>query len=90
MDAALDEMRELEERWFDIVLLRFFGGFTVEQTANMLDVSPRTVAADWNRARAWLRVRLENEHERDQHGQGSRAAAPGEGTLPGSERAPGG
>lgn len=90
MDEALDELRELEERWFEVILLRFFGGFTVEQTAALLDVSPRTVAQDWNQARAWLRVRLENEQGRNEHGQGSGAAAPSDGTLPGGERARGG
>lgn len=90
MDEALDEMRELEERWFNVILLRFFGGFTVDQTAEVLGVSPRTVADDWNRARAWLRVRLENERGSDEHGQEPGAATPSEGTLPGGERDPGG
>ena len=38
--------------------MRFFGGFTVEETAEPLAVSPRTVTNDWNIARAWLFSRL--------------------------------
>ncbi len=37
-----------------VVELRFFGGFTVEETAEALGVSARTVINDWNAARAWL------------------------------------
>jgi DNA-directed RNA polymerase specialized sigma24 family protein len=38
-----------------VVELRFFGGFSVEETAEALGVSVRTVINDWNTARAWLR-----------------------------------
>jgi RNA polymerase sigma-70 factor, ECF subfamily len=38
--------------------MRFFGGFTVEETAEALAISPRTVINDWNTARAWLFSRL--------------------------------
>lgn len=65
LDDALGELREIDERWFQIVLLRFFGGLTNEQTAEMLDVSLRTVTQDWSRARAWLKVRLEHELDDD-------------------------
>jgi RNA polymerase sigma factor (sigma-70 family) len=82
LDDAIDEVRELEPRWGEVILLRFFGGYTIEQTANMLDVSPRTVADDWNKARAWLRVRLE---ERDDRADGS--AAPDDGPVRGGEPA---
>ena len=37
-----------------MVELRFFGGLTVEETAQLLDASPRTVERDWEVARAWL------------------------------------
>jgi RNA polymerase sigma factor (sigma-70 family) len=80
VDQALDELRELERRWFDVVLLRFFGGFTIDQTAELLAVSPRTVNQDWNQARAWLRVKLE-----DEHAGGSDAAASPDGPLRGGE-----
>ena len=80
VDQALEELRDLERRWFDIVLLRFFGGFTIDQCAELLGVSPRTVNQDWNQARAWLRVKLE-----DEHAGGSGAAASGDGPLRGGE-----
>jgi DNA-directed RNA polymerase specialized sigma24 family protein len=41
-----------------VVELRFFGGFSVEETAEALGVSVRTVINDWNTARAWLRHEL--------------------------------
>jgi DNA-directed RNA polymerase specialized sigma24 family protein len=41
-----------------VVELRFFGGFSVEETAEALGVSSRTVINDWNTARAWLYERL--------------------------------
>jgi RNA polymerase sigma factor (TIGR02999 family) len=58
LDDVLDELRDVDPRWFDVVLLRFFGGLGVDRTAEILGVSPRTVTLDWNRARAWLHVRL--------------------------------
>jgi RNA polymerase sigma factor (sigma-70 family) len=64
LDEALDELRDMEPRWVEVILLRFFGGYTIEQASELLEVSPRTVAEDWNRARAWLRVRLEDRHGR--------------------------
>jgi len=41
-----------------VVELRFFGGLTIEETAQLLGTSPATVGADWRCARAWLRERL--------------------------------
>jgi DNA-directed RNA polymerase specialized sigma24 family protein len=41
-----------------VVNLRFFGGFTVEETAAVLDVSPETVKLDWRFAKAWLQREL--------------------------------
>lgn len=43
-----------------MVKLQFFAGFTVEETAKTLGVSPRTVEADWRYARAWLYRRLDD------------------------------
>ncbi|MHC4948801.1 MAG: sigma-70 family RNA polymerase sigma factor [Planctomycetota bacterium] len=99
LDAALDELRELDQRWFDVILLRFFGGFTIEQTAGLIGVSPRTVAQAWSQARAWLRVRLgdevagvqngANDDERDEQESGSRAEPPAPGAVPERERSGG-
>lgn len=51
---ALDELMKLDPRKGQIVELRFFGGLSIEETANVLDVSPGTVMRDWTLAKAWL------------------------------------
>src|SRR5262249_48122813 len=58
LDDALDKLAKLDSRQAKVVEMRFFGGLSVEQTADMLDVSPRTVEEDWRMARAWLRREL--------------------------------
>ncbi len=54
LNDALAELAALDPRPSRVVELRFFGGFSVEETAEALDVSVRTVINDWNTARAWL------------------------------------
>ena len=54
VDAALDELAKFDPRQAKIVELRFFGGLTVEETAEMLDISSKTVKRDWAVAKAWL------------------------------------
>jgi RNA polymerase sigma factor (TIGR02999 family) len=54
LDEALQALSIIEPRPVQVVELRFFGGFTVEETAETLGVSTRTVINDWNTARAWL------------------------------------
>ncbi len=58
LDEALHQLAQLSPRQAKLVELRFFGGFNQPQIADMLQVSPRTVANDWAMARAWLRTRL--------------------------------
>jgi RNA polymerase sigma-70 factor, ECF subfamily len=58
LEEALEELAALDPRPSQVVELRFFGGFSVEETAEALHVSTRTVINDWNTARAWLRRRL--------------------------------
>jgi RNA polymerase sigma-70 factor, ECF subfamily len=58
LDAALNRLAELDEREARIVTLRFFGGLNVEEVAEAVGVSKRTVESDWRHARAWLRVEL--------------------------------
>ena len=48
----------LNERQAKVVELRYFGGLSVEETADALDISPATVKRDWTLARAWLRREL--------------------------------
>jgi RNA polymerase sigma factor (TIGR02999 family) len=54
VDAALRQLHEVDEQQARLVELRFFGGFTTDEIAEILDVSPRSVARDWVLARAWL------------------------------------
>lgn len=54
LDEALAELAKLDERKSRIVELRFFGGLSVEETAEFLGVSPVTVMREWARAKAWL------------------------------------
>lgn len=54
LDEALTRLAALQPRLAKVVELRFFGGLEVEETAALLDCSPRTVKRDWALARAWL------------------------------------
>jgi RNA polymerase sigma factor (TIGR02999 family) len=54
LEDALHRLADVNERASQVVELRFFGGFSVEETAEALGVSVRTVINDWNTARAWL------------------------------------
>jgi RNA polymerase sigma factor (TIGR02999 family) len=54
LDQALERLTKLDPRQGKIVELRFFGGLTVEQTAELLGISPKTVKRDWSIAKAWL------------------------------------
>ena len=58
LDEALAKLARLKERAARIVELRFFGGMSVEEVADYLGVSARTVKGDWRTARAWLRAEL--------------------------------
>lgn len=58
---AIERLRELSPRQARVVDMRFFGGLSVEETALVLNVSPRTVKDDWRFARAWLRRTLRAE-----------------------------
>lgn len=59
LDRALDELASLNPRQARVVECRFFGGLQVDETAEALGVSPRTVKYDWALARAWLKEALE-------------------------------
>jgi len=61
LDGVLRELAELDERQAKIVEMRFLAGMTVEEVAEALSVSKRTVEGDWTMARAWLRKRLSEE-----------------------------
>jgi RNA polymerase sigma factor (TIGR02999 family) len=55
LDGALSRLAELDARQARIVELRFFGGLSVEDTAEILDLSTATVKREWASAKAWLR-----------------------------------
>jgi RNA polymerase sigma factor (TIGR02999 family) len=55
LDEALKRLTEFDERQAQIVELRYFSGLTIEETAEILHLSPATVKSDWNVAKAWLR-----------------------------------
>jgi len=54
VDDALQALAAVDSRKSQIVELRFFGGLTVEETADVLQISPETILRDWRLAKAWL------------------------------------
>lgn len=60
LDAALEELRALDPVLAEVVMLRYFAGLSVEQTAEVMDRSPRSVKYDWSAARAWLLRRIDH------------------------------
>ena len=59
LNEALDELAKLDEQQSRIVELKFFGGLSIEETAEVLGVGHATVEREWKSARAWLRRKLE-------------------------------
>lgn len=53
-DELLEELKSLDERMYKVVELRFFGGLSIEETADTLNVSTSTANRDWLKARGWL------------------------------------
>lgn len=58
LDEALARLAAMSERQAQVVEMRYFGGFTVEETADAMDLSPKTVKREWAAARAWLHGEL--------------------------------
>lgn len=58
LDDALKDLSALDPRQSQVIEMRFFGGLSIEETAEALKVSPATVRRDWSLARAWLRREL--------------------------------
>jgi RNA polymerase sigma factor (TIGR02999 family) len=61
LDEALAELARLDERKGAVVELRYFGGLSIEETAEVLEISPMTVRRDWRAAKAWLYRRMKAE-----------------------------
>lgn len=62
LDEMLKRLADIDERKSQIVELRFFGGLSIEETAEVLTVSPGTVMRDWTLAKAWLRREMSTWH----------------------------
>jgi RNA polymerase sigma factor (TIGR02999 family) len=58
LDDALNELERIDAQQRKIVELRYFGGLSIEETAQVLGVSPATVKRDWRMARAWMHREL--------------------------------
>ncbi len=65
LDDAMNELAAIDKRQSRIVELRYFGGLTEEETAEVLDISTRTVRRDWSLARAWLYRQLNQDKSDD-------------------------
>jgi RNA polymerase sigma factor (TIGR02999 family) len=61
LDEALEKLAEFDRRRCEIVEMRYFGGLTVEEIADVLKVHPNTVKRDWRAAKAWLYAELTTE-----------------------------
>lgn len=62
LDECLQRLAKLDPRLGRIVELRFFGGLTIEETAQVLGISAKTVKREWSMAKAWLHGNLKKEH----------------------------
>jgi|SRR5215469_9075514 len=62
LDEALKELATIDARKSQVVELRFFGGLSTEETAEVLKISPITVKRDWNLAKLWLMRELKEPH----------------------------
>jgi len=60
LDDALKELENFDPQQSRIVELRFFGGLTIEETAEVLDLSPATIKREWSTAKAWLYHQVAN------------------------------
>ncbi len=65
LDDALNRLAAVDERKSRVVELRYFGGLSVEETAEVLKVSPETVMRDWKLAKAWLLRELSGEQRNE-------------------------
>ena len=72
LDSALEKLSALDARQAKIVELRFFGGLTVEESAEVLGVSAKTVKRDWSVAKAWLHGELKAAYGADSGEMGNR------------------
>lgn len=67
LDDALDELARVNARQCQIVVMRFFGGLSIEEVANVLNISPATVMRDWKLAKSWLLRELDRTRPAEPH-----------------------
>jgi RNA polymerase sigma factor (TIGR02999 family) len=67
LDDALDALARVDARQCQIVVMRFFGGLSVEEVADVLGVSPATVMRDWKLAKTWLLRELDRTRPAEPH-----------------------
>jgi RNA polymerase sigma factor (TIGR02999 family) len=65
LDEALSDLEKMDQRKGKVVELRFFGGLNIEETAEVMAISPATVQREWSMAKAWLYRELSGE-QRDE------------------------
>jgi len=75
VDDSLNRLAKIDPRQARVVELRFFGGLSVEEAAEVLGVSPKTVKRDWSVAKAWLYADLKERHGIDAAAMGERQSA---------------
>ena len=66
LNEALEWLKQFKPRKAQVVVLRFFGGLTIEETAAALGIAPDTVKTDWQTARLWLADRLSDKEAWDE------------------------
>lgn len=65
LDEALEQLKAMNERQAQVVELRYFGGLSIEETAEYLQASPATVKRDWNSAKLWLFREIKRKQNAD-------------------------
>jgi RNA polymerase sigma-70 factor, ECF subfamily len=75
VDDSLNRLAKIDPRQARVVELRFFGGLNVEEAAEVLGVSPKTIKRDWSVAKAWLYADLKERHGIDAAAMGERQSA---------------
>lgn len=65
IDESLKKLEVVDKRKYDVVMLRYFAGLSIEDTASALAISPATVKNDWTFARAWLKREVSGMTESD-------------------------
>jgi RNA polymerase sigma-70 factor (ECF subfamily) len=63
LDSALDRLYSLDPQMVKVVELRFFAGMTIDETAQVMSISPRKVKRDWSLAKAWLKDEIRQRPE---------------------------